>query len=298
MVFSKPVPPLVSIGLPVYNEEAFVADAVRSVFAQSFRDWELTIVDDGSTDKGPSWLERLQDPRVSFARDGQHRGLGTRLNQIVALAQGKYIARMDADDLMHPERIASQVEFLERNPEVDVVGCSVLSFNARGEPLSLRQLPQEHERITASPLNGFALAHATTVASAEWWRAHLYDEVTRACEDVELWLGSYRSSRFANLPAALYFYREEQSYSFREYVAAKSELASRLWKRRAEYGASAVCSSLLQWPRIAAYGLAHVLGADRALVRRRGSPVSSDQAEEFLRCVQRIRTIELPLGPD
>lgn len=288
--------PIVTVGLPVYNEAPYLEDALRSVFVQTYRDWELVIVDDGSTDNGPAWLKGMRDPRVTFCSDGQHRGLGARLNQIVTTAKGKFVARMDADDVMHPERIARQVAFLESHPEVDVVGCDVLSFDAKGQPISVRHLPQAHEAITASPLSGVSLAHAAALGRVGWWRSYPYDEVSRACEDVELWLASYRSSRFANLPEALYFYREAQSYSLSGYVSAKVELSRRLWNYRRDYGVAAAWSSLAQWPRMAAYTLAHLLGADQKLVRRRGAAVSEQEAAEFRRAWRQIRSIQLPLG--
>ncbi len=291
------MPPLVTIGLPVYNEAPYVEDAVRSVFAQTLSDWELVIVDDGSTDGGPAWLKRIADPRVTFASDGQHRGLGARLNQVVSRAMGRYIARMDADDLMHPERIARQLSFLESHPEVDVVGCAVLSFAEDGEPVSARHLRESHEAITAAPLKGMALAHAATLARAPWWRAHPYDEVSGACEDVELWLGSYRNSRFANLPELLYFYRETESYSLTGYASAKAELSKRLWGHRKEFGVAATVAALVQWPRIAAYAMAHAVGADQRLVRRRGVPATDAEAVAFRSALQTIRETKLPLSP-
>lgn len=287
--------PKITIGLPVWNAMPFLEDALRSVFAQSFSDWELVIVDDGSRDGGVELLRRLNEPRARVLSDGEHRGLGARLNQIVALASAPYIARMDADDLMHPERLARELFFLEQNPEVHVVGCGLISFDGQ-QPIGIRRFPREHEQITAEPLRGFKLAHASVLGRTEWWRRQRYNEGNRGCEDWQLWFESHRSSRFANIPDALYFYREQQAYSFRGYARDKAELATLLWQKRGELGMAAVRAAAAQWVRIGVYAGAHVLGLDQKLVLSRGGPVSTTQAEQFSAACAWLRGTTLPFA--
>src|SRR5438045_1632919 len=93
---------LVSIGISFQNARATLADAVRSVLAQTCRDWELLLVDDGSSDGSLELARRIEHPRIQVISDGVNQGLASRLNQIALLARGTYLARMDADDLMHP----------------------------------------------------------------------------------------------------------------------------------------------------------------------------------------------------
>lgn len=286
--------PILTIGLPVYNAAPFLQDALRSIFAQTFCDWELIAIDDGSSDGSAAILQRLKDPRTRALVDGEHRGLGARLNQVVSLAAGKYIARMDADDLMHPERLARQLAFLEANPDTDLAGCGLISFDAEERPISVRRLPALHAQITADPLRGFAIAHATIVGRAEWWKKHRYNEQSRGCEDWELWFESYSRSRFANLPDLLYFYREPQAHSFRAYAREKMELAARLWGKRSQLGAAAAVAGAAHCGRIGVYALAHLFGSEAALIRRRGQPVSDAEREVFSRALQEIRATALP----
>ncbi len=289
--------PTITIGLPVYNAAPFLEDALRSVFAQTLTDWELIAVDDGSTDDSAGILLRLQDPRVRVLADGQRRGLGTRLNQIVSQAAGRYLGRMDADDLMHPERLARQLAFLKDNAKVDVVGCGLISFDAQGQPTGRRRLPSDHAQIAADPLSGFRLAHAATIARTDWWRGHPYNERNRGCEDWELWFSSRHDSRFANLPDLLYFYREEQAFSFAGYVRDKAELAALLWSKRGELGAiPAAAAAAGHWARIGVYALADVFGAEQKLVRRRGRPLTNSEAAAFRQACERIRRTTLPLA--
>ncbi len=288
--------PLITIGLPVYNAAPYVEDALRSIFAQTYADWELIAIDDGSSDGSAEMLQRLNDRRVSVIIDRQHRGLGARLNQIVVQAAGEYVARMDADDLMHPARLERQLGFLQAHPEVDAVGTGLISFGEETGPISARQPPTEHAVITANPLRGVLLAHATVVGRTGWWRNNRYDEASRGCEDFELWLSCYRQSRFVNLSELLYFYREEQAYSFAAYVRNKAELSRLIWNARKRVGLAAAAEAVMgQFARMLAYGAARILGADRRLVRRRGRALTDKEACDFFAAVQQVRATSLPL---
>src|SRR5262245_39958720 len=115
--------PLVSVVMPAYNGERFVVEAVRSILAQTFRDFELIVVDDGSTDRTAELVaaEQSRDPRVVVHRQPSNQGFRIALNAGCALARGELIARMDADDVSLPERFERQVAFLRAHPEVGVV---------------------------------------------------------------------------------------------------------------------------------------------------------------------------------
>ncbi|MGH8697182.1 MAG: glycosyltransferase family 2 protein, partial [Burkholderiales bacterium] len=139
--------PLVTIGMPVYNAARTLAVALASIERQTFRDWELVIVDDGSRDATEEVLGRIADPRIRVVRDGRNLGLAARLNEIVATAQGEYFARMDADDVAYPARLAAQVDFLAAHPEVDLAGCGALVFGEGGEPLGRFPLRATHAGI-------------------------------------------------------------------------------------------------------------------------------------------------------
>src|SRR3954468_15780628 len=107
--------PRVTIGLPFVNSGETLPNAIRSVFAQTYDDWELILCDDGSTDISLEIARSVRDARVRVLSDGKNVGLPCRLNQIAAVARGEMLARMDADDLMHPNRIAAQVALLDRS---------------------------------------------------------------------------------------------------------------------------------------------------------------------------------------
>ena len=113
--------PLVSIGISVYNCQATIGSAFRSILNQTYENWELILIDDGSQDDTLTIIKQFNDDRIRIYSDGRNRGLPGRLNEAVALSQGKYFARMDGDDICYPTRLASQVDFLEKNPGATVV---------------------------------------------------------------------------------------------------------------------------------------------------------------------------------
>ena len=117
--------PLVSITSAFYNTGPMILDMIKSVFAQTFTDWELLLLDDGSTDNTLELVQSIDDPKVKVFTNGQNKGRSFSLNRLTNLANGKYIARMDSDDMSSTNRIAKQVELMESQPEVDVCGAGI-----------------------------------------------------------------------------------------------------------------------------------------------------------------------------
>ncbi len=200
--------PEVSVLLPVRDGTRTLALAMLSVLEQSFRDFELLVLDDGSVDASPDIALRFGDPRVRLLRDGMKRGLAARLNQGIAAATGRYIARMDADDVCFPDRFARQVARLNSEPSLDLVACRTLVFDDSGAVIGLSPFRLSHEALCAQPWNGFYLVHPSWMGRADWFRCYRYQtpEVVRA-EDQELLLRAYPDSRFAVLDEILLGYR-------------------------------------------------------------------------------------------
>lgn len=280
----------------MYNAAPWLEDALRSVLAQSFGDWELLVVDDGSSDASAAIAGQLRDPRVRVLADGVHRGLAARLNQIAARARAPYVARMDADDMMHPERLQRQMEFLEAHPEVDGVGCGLAVLDRRGRPCGLRLLPTEHADICRHPLKGIGMVHASFVARTEWLRRHPYDERLRHCEDWGLWFSSYAESRFANLDQPLYFYRDMSSFRLGKYVRDKLALTRFLWREgRPRFGALQTGAHILgQYLRVLVYLLAVIPGMKGLLLRRRNQALDEASRRALEVALRQVRNLGLP----
>jgi glycosyltransferase involved in cell wall biosynthesis len=199
--------PLISIGIPIYNAEKFLSFAIRSVINQSYKNWELILTDDGSSDKSVEIAkEYLFDSRIKLIIDPENKGLNYRLNQQITLAKGKYFARMDADDIMHPERIQQQVAFLESHPHIDVVGSAAFSIDIHNQIQGL--LP-----VNPHPLNlkdvfkHRCFIHPAITAKSDWFRKNRYSEKYYRMEDTELWARTILQSKFRNIEVPLLYYR-------------------------------------------------------------------------------------------
>jgi glycosyltransferase involved in cell wall biosynthesis len=201
--------PYVTVAMPFFNSAATLELAVRSILNQSYEDFELLLCDDGSTDQGLEIAHSFHDPRVVCWQDGRRRRLAARLNECIDRARGRYFARMDADDIAYPDRLAQQLTFLEQHSEVDLCGCGAIVFRNDGQPLWRFSPEQTHRNITRTPFKGFPLWHPSWMGRIEWFRRWRYDESALLAQDHELLLRSYRGSVFANLPEILLAYRQE-----------------------------------------------------------------------------------------
>ena len=152
--------PAVSIGLTFYNNVDTLTDALRSIFAQSFQDWELIVVDDNSTDGSYERVKSVKDPRVRVFREKEKKCFIAALNQMTQLSKGRYYARMDADDMMHPERLSKQFEYLKTHPEIDVVDTLMCSMDQEGRAIGVRDTSVINVR-PATLLSGRFFHHST-----------------------------------------------------------------------------------------------------------------------------------------
>jgi glycosyltransferase involved in cell wall biosynthesis len=201
--------PLVSVIMPVYNTERYVAEAVESILGQSYRNLEFLVADGGSTDQSLAIVERYaaRDPRIrAWARPGT--SPQERLNEMLDLAQGEYVARMDADDVALPDRLLRQVNFLEASPDHFVVGSQFLLIDPEGYPIRICGNEQTHEEIEALQLtgrHGSVIAHtATTYRREPVLAVGKYQTKYYFGDDLDLFFRlTERGGRQANLPQVL-----------------------------------------------------------------------------------------------
>ncbi len=185
---------------------------INSIVNQTYKNWQLLILDDGSTDKTREIATTFKDSRVQLLSDGLHKGITARLNQAIELAQGKYFARMDADDFAYPVRLAKQIAFLESNPSIDLVGTNICYVDSEGNASGVSDFPSHHTKITATPwLKSISIAHPTWCGKTAWFQKWEYRNVLKN-EDQDLLLRAHESSRFANLPDVLLEYNVTSSF--------------------------------------------------------------------------------------
>ncbi len=206
---------MISIGIPFYNAEAYLEDAIKSVLAQTFQEWELILVDDGSSDGSLDIAKKYEqlDSRIRVISDGLNKKLPTRLNEIIKEAKFNLIARMDADDLMDIERLEKQYAFLSANPEYDLVTTGMYSIDQSNEVLGKR-LPENRIMQANEILGGLTnLLHASMLAKKEWCLRNPYREDNALAEDYELWLSAAIKNdlKYNVLQEPLYYYREVEN---------------------------------------------------------------------------------------
>lgn len=203
----------VTILLPVYNGAETLARAIHSILNQTYLDWELLVLEDGSTDNSLRIAQSFGDVRIHVISDGQHRGIVKRLNQGIQLCKSQYLARMDADDIAYPQRLEKQIEFLKANPDIDLVGTAMRVLDDTGRVLGKRIFPISHTQIVAQPwFKTISVAHPTWCGHTRWFQQWLYHDFLHN-EDQELLLRAHTKSTYANLSDILVDYYETPSFS-------------------------------------------------------------------------------------
>jgi hypothetical protein len=205
-----PGDPLVSVLLPVWNGERFLATAIASITAQTCGALELLVIDDGSTDGSAAIAAALaaRDPRVTLLTR-PHAGITDALNAGIAAARGRYFARMDADDWAAPTRLARQVAYLDAHPDCVAVGSAVEVIDGDEAPLGVMRFPLGHDAIVAALLGGrSALAHSSVMMRRDpVVEAGGYRAGCAPSEDLDLWLRLQARGELANLAEPLLRYR-------------------------------------------------------------------------------------------
>ena len=294
--------PTITIGIPFYNAEATLLDAIRSVFAQTHGNWELILLDDGSTDRSLEIARSVDDPRVRVYSDGQNKRLAARLNEMTRLARSGYMARMDADDLMSPTRLEQQFEVLNARPEVDLVSTGVCSLRDDYEPVGVRCVAPGHSIRPRGLLGGQSgIVHASILGRRDWFVRNPYKESLAKSQDTNLWVRAYSRDdlRVAFLPEPLYYYREDGNVSTPKLLLAyQIGRQTILRDAGARFSLADRASAYLSSSgRSVAVRVLDRLGR-MELIRARRHPVALGDVEKqrLVSEIRAIRGLELPLG--
>ena len=206
--------PRVSILMAVYNCERYIDEAVESATSQLFIDWEFIIVDDCSTDKTYTCLQRWasSDQRIRLFRMETNKKQTLCLNYGLSHCRGQYVARLDADDIMLPERLEQQVKFLDDNPNVGLLGTAVNAIDENGAFICVQRVPCEDADLRAvlPRLNPF-FHPSVMIRKSVLEQVGSYDPVYKYAQDYDVWIRISEKSRIANLPGVFTKYRVIQS---------------------------------------------------------------------------------------
>lgn len=234
-------PPLVSVVMPTFNRERYIATAIASILGQHHHELELLVIDDGSTDRTPEIAASFKDSRVRLIRHEHNQGIAVSRNHGLALARGQYVANLDSDDLAHPRRLALQVAFLEAYPDLAALGTWTWNIDAGGNPLPFWRSkkrsgnPVHPADIQAQLLFHVSVRNSSLMGRTELLRTYGYREDFPLSQDYELLTRLTRDHRVANLPIRL--------TGLRHHPEQTTQLKAALKKGRLQ----AIAAQQLQW---------------------------------------------------
>ena len=196
--------PKISVIIPTYNAEKYINESIDSILSQTYKNFEILIIDDNSKDSTLEIIKKYQDKRIKIIQ-GDCKGLAAALNKGIREATGEYIARMDADDISLPERFEKQIKFLEKNPDISLVGSwqkHIGNKNWVHKPL------QNPEQVKIALLFSCDLCHSTVMfRKKDFVENNLFYDENSPQEDFELWSRAIHVLKFANLQEVLGLYR-------------------------------------------------------------------------------------------
>lgn len=197
----------VSVLMPVYNGGKYLAEAIESIGSQSYTDWELIIVDDGSTDDTAKIISQYRDNRIYYLRNKQNIGLVATLNKGIEYCSGKYIARMDADDVANPERLSCQVAFMEAHSKYVMCGTNAIVIDTRGNQIGKIRNLKTNNYLQINLLFSTPFIHPSVMMRREVLFDNKYNRDFKHSEDYDLWCRISRAGKIANIGKELLKYR-------------------------------------------------------------------------------------------
>lgn len=211
--------PKITVGIPNYNGAKYLKYAIESVLCQTYTDYELIITDDGSTDNSGEIIQEYRNhPRVRIILSSDNQGLSYRLNEQISLAEGQYFCRMDADDIMMPDRLEKQLCYLEKNQDVDVVGSAAVIIGEDNKILGTRSLLSDGEYSRKCR----SFIHPTVMGKISFFRSNRYSEEYSGAEDTELWMRCRQYAEFRVINEPMLFYRDPLRMRVASYLSRLS----------------------------------------------------------------------------
>jgi glycosyltransferase involved in cell wall biosynthesis len=269
---------MVTIGIPVYNAGRYLKNAIDSVLSQTCRDFEVLITIDGSTDDSADIAGRYADPRIRTIVSDENKGVSYRINQQVCMARGHFFARMDADDIMFPDRIEKQVEFMQKNPDIDAIGSQAVVIDVDNKIIGFRE--SDTVFSSSSIREKILFIHPTVFGRTDWFRKNPYSEDLAGVEDFYLWNTTFRRSRFHVLDIPLMFYRDPPVTLNSTYPARQKQMRRALVRlhRNSVMSAFTFCKLyLLSMLKSVIYKFLWKVNLSDKLVSGRNIPVPSDK---------------------
>jgi glycosyltransferase involved in cell wall biosynthesis len=286
----------ISIAIPFYNAEEFLADAIRSVFAQTYQEWELILIDDGSTDNSLAIAKAVNDPRIKVISDGKNKKLAGRLNEVTELAKYDYIARMDADDLMSPDRLQIQLDILLANPKIDLVSTGLFSVLNDDTLVGYRGAVEHQVNFEQLINKERGILHASILARKTWYKRNFYNEKLSVGQDSDMWLRASKKNdlNIIIISEPLYIYREEGNITSKKMLKAYT-LEREVLSRYIDNKVFKVKYVLKSYSKTGVIFLLDKIGYLGFLQKRRNNiKISQNQIEEYSSILKIIKSTKIP----
>jgi len=222
---------LVTVLMPVYNSEKYLNAAIDSILNQSFPNFEFLIIDDGSTDSSKKIIKSYTDSRIVYIQNNVNKGIVASLNYGLDISRGKYIARMDADDIAHPNRLEFQVKFMLAHPDCKLCGTRAIAINENGEEIRKLRRPYLSHEICVQHLFRNSFIHPSIIMDAEIARQFKYSPDYEYAEDYYLFSQIALHYKTHNLKEYLLNYRVHQT----NITSSKQEEMSKGEKKTINY---------------------------------------------------------------
>jgi glycosyltransferase involved in cell wall biosynthesis len=284
----------VTIAIPFFNAESFLTDAIRSVFAQTYQDWELILIDDGSTDKSLEIALSVKDVRVKVISDGKNKRLAGRLNEVTKIAKYDFIARMDADDLIFPNKIQTQLTCFEKDTNLDIVTTGVYSVTNKLEIQGVRGQDFEYPTYESIISRQLGVVHAAILARKSWYERNEYDENLKIAQDLDLWIRAAKKNDFKikSIADYLYIYREEGNVTRDKLLRAYKNERRMIGK----YGSSQKMKLILKsrFKSFVVRTLAFTGNVQQLQKRRGKEEISEDLKANFQNALEVIKSTKIP----
>ncbi len=206
----------VTIGISFYNDESILHHTIDSVLNQTFEDWNLLLINDGSTDRSVEIAKQYESSRVKIIDDNENKGLIHRLNQLIEMTDTVYFVRMDSDDIMAPDRLEKQIGLLKKQTELDLVGSAAYIIDENNQ-ITGKRLPLLDIKNRDDVLRKGLFIHPTVTGKTSWFQRHKYKKGFNRAEDLELWCRTYNRTRFVVMDEPLLFYRDPMEMNLQKY---------------------------------------------------------------------------------
>lgn len=224
------MPPLVTVLMPVYNSRDHLREAIESVLSQKFRDFEFIIMDDGSTDGSRDIVYSYKDSRIKLHLSTENQGIAKTLNEGIKLAEGRYLARMDADDICLPHRLTRQVDFMETFSHIGLVGSGVMKIR-KNRTNKIVSWPETNAEIKIDMLFQNPFFHPSVMVRSDLIKKTGYNLQLPYAQDYGLWVDLAHLTDFANLPDPLLKYRLHEGQVTKTKGIHQADMARQVRKR-------------------------------------------------------------------